>query len=356
MNFWRRKNFGWLLMALLLASCFPSPTVTPLPTATITAVSPTPFPTEAVLPATPTPTSSPTITPTITATRPLETGGLAIVFIGETVPDGTNLQPGQAFQKTWTLKNGGTRPWVEGFTLAMVSSSPAGENLGSLDDIPLAQEVQPGETIQISVDLVTPEQDGRYTVYYQLRDEAGTPVPDSRIWVTVTVGAVSSTSSVTTGSISAQFLGASLQGGEYNVTFCMQLPDSRAWFPWDVTLVVDQQPISPSGGRSDPATALTDHKCFTFSYPANGMEPGGSVQLSIGKVTLDPAVHQDENCASAKQVLMKEYPGLDFICGGPGFWYTHLVTPPGMTVEQADQLIMDAMSSAIYGPWVLTIR
>lgn len=26
---------------------------------------------------------------------------------------------------------------------------------------------------------------------------------------------------------------------------------------------------------------------------------------------------------------------------------------PGMTQEQADQLILDAMSSSIYGPWIL---
>lgn len=104
-----------------------------------------------------------------------------MIFIGETVPDGTHLQPGQAFQKTWTLKNGGTRAWIEGFALTMVSSDPVGENLGSPNVIPLEQEVKPGENAQISVDLVAPQQDGRYTVYYQLKDETGTPVPDNQI-------------------------------------------------------------------------------------------------------------------------------------------------------------------------------
>lgn len=30
-----------------------------------------------------------------------------MIFVGEIIPNGTNMQPGQAFQKTWTIKNGG---------------------------------------------------------------------------------------------------------------------------------------------------------------------------------------------------------------------------------------------------------
>ncbi len=361
MNFPHHKIFGMLLATLLFTGCQPTrSTLTPTLTDSVAASTmPSPARTPlATLPATSTPTPTASPTSTLTSTIPLQpaTGGLAVVFVSETVPDGTNLKPGEAFQKSWTLKNGGTRAWTEGFALAVTASNPEGEKLGSPETVPVGKVVQPGESMEVSVDLVAPQQDGRYTVYYELKDETGAPVPDSQIWVTITVGSVSSPAPVVTGTISAEFLSASMKSGEYNVSFCMQLPDSRAWFPWDVTLVVDQQPISPSGGRSDPATALTDHKCFTFFYPTDGMEPDGSVQLSIAKVTLDPAVHQDENCAYAKQVLMTAYPGLDFICGGPGFWYTNLVTPPGMTVEQADTLILDAMSSAIYGPWVLTIR
>jgi hypothetical protein len=110
--------------------------------------------------------------------------------------------------------------------------------------------------------------------------------------------------------------------------------------------------LSPTGSRIDPATATTAYKCFSFSYPVSAsFASGDSYQLSIGKVELPPEVHQAENCAYAKQVLTAAYPGLDFICGGPGIWYTNLVTPPGMTVEKADRLILDAMSSSIYGPW-----
>jgi hypothetical protein len=102
------------------------------------------------------------------------------VFIGETIPDGTNFQPGQTFQKTWTLKNGGNSAWDKDFTLVRTSSTPANETLGSLEQIPLSKEVKPGETIQIGANLVAPKQNGQYTVYYQLQDETVKPFTRGR--------------------------------------------------------------------------------------------------------------------------------------------------------------------------------
>ena len=51
--------------------------------------------------------------------------------------------------------------------------------------------------------------------------------------------------------------------------------------------------------------------------------------------------------------LRATYSGLDFTCTGPGLFYTNLVVPTGLTTAEADRLIMDAMSSTIYGPWIL---
>jgi hypothetical protein len=80
---------------------------------------------------------------------------------------------------------------------------------------------------------------------------------------------------------------------------------------------------------------------------------GTNYELAIEKVELPPEVHQAENCAYAQRTLRAIYPGLDFKCSGPGSWYFDLVLPSGMTKEQADRLILDAMSSSIYGPWIL---
>lgn len=316
MNLLHRILFVGLLAGLVLTGCQqPLSTNTPAPTNTAIAyATPSPTVTPLLATLTPTSTSSPTSTPTLTSTVQPAAGGYVIVFVGETVPDGTNLQPGQAFRKSWTLKNGGARAWTEGFALAVNSSNPKIDKLGSPETVLVGKVVQPGESIEISVDLVAPQQEGRYTVYYELNDETGAPVPDSQIWVTITVGAVSSPGSSGTGNVYAQLSDASMENGEYSVSFCTQLPDSRAWYPWNVILLVDQQSVFPSGSRSDPATALTANKCFTFYFPTNGIEPGGSAQLSIGKVELPPEVHQEENCANAHAALTAAYPGLDFSC------------------------------------------
>jgi len=340
----------WLIVVTILSGCMPEFTGDINPQTTATQATVTPFPTATNLPKTFTPPPSPIFTSTPLATPKMSVQDITFIFIGETIPDGTNFLPGQAFQKTWTIKNSSAEDWDKSFELVRTSSNPVNESLGSPEHIPLAQDVKHGETIQIKVDLVAPKQDGQYTVFYELLDEAGMSVPNSQIWVNITVGNIPVSSSM---GVSAQLLTALVENAEFTVDFCMQLPDGRQWYPWDVILSGNQQQYSPSGSRIDPIGATTANKCFSFSFPVS-FSSGTAYQLSIGKVGLPPEVHQAENCAFAQTTLRVAYPGLDFTCAGPGFWYTNLVLPSGMTKEQADQLILDAMSSSIYGPWVLS--
>ncbi|TET30659.1 MAG: hypothetical protein E3J69_11215 [Anaerolineales bacterium] len=343
-----------VIVVITLSGCMPSRIVDEEQGHSITLkASATTNPTATRVPTTLTPTITQLQSPTITS-APLLTPALLgqdsmMIFIGETIPDGTNFKSGETFSKTWTIKNGGTLTWDEGFILIRTSSTPLNEFLGGPERIPITKEVKPGETFQIGVDLVAPTQNGRYTVFYQLQDETGSLVPNSQVWVTITVGTIPL---VESGGITARFVAASMQAGEFSVDFCMQLPDGRQWYPWDVILIANQQQYSPSGSRIDPYGAMTANKCFSFSFPVS-VSSGISYQLSIGKVELPPEVNQAENCAYAQATLRAAYSGLDFTCTGPGFWYANLVLPTGMTKEQADQLILDAMSSSIYGPWLL---
>jgi len=340
----------WLIVVAILSGCTPEFTGDTKPQTTSIQATVTPFPTATNIPATFTPLPSPIFTSTPLATPKMLVQDITFIFIGETVPDGTNFQPRQAFQKTWTIKNSGTGDWDKSFELVRTSSNPVNESLGSPEHVPLAQDVKPGETIQIKVDLVAPKQDGQYTVFYELRDDTGMSVPNSQIWVTITVGNIPVSSSM---GVNAQLLSAYTENSEFTVDFCMQLPDGRQWYPWNMLLLVNRQEYSPSGSRIDPVGATTANKCFSFSFPVS-ITSGTTYQLSIGKVELPPEVHQAENCAYAQTTLRASYPGLDFKCAGPGSWYTNLVLPSGMTKEQADQLILDAMSSSIYGPWTLS--
>jgi len=341
----------WLMVIITLAGCAPSLSNHPQPPATALPVTSTPHPTSTHLLATVTPTTTPRPSETSTYTPQVSPAlqDTSFVFIGETIPDGTNMQPGQSFKKTWTLKNGGSFAWDKGMVLIRTSSSPANEALGSPEQIPLSKEVEPGATIQIEVDLVAPKQNGQFTVFYQLQNKTGLPVPNSEIWVAITVGNVPFSES---GGVAAQLVSSSMQNGEFTVYFCMQVPDGRQWYPWGVTLLANQQRYSPTGSSIDPAGATTANKCFSFRFPVS-IVSGTNYELAIEKVELPPEVHQAENCAYAQRTLRAIYPGLDFKCSGPGSWYFDLVLPSGMTKEQADRLIMDAMSSSIYGPWIL---
>ncbi len=348
----RIRNYSlWLIVIITLSGCAPTLSNNSQPPAMAFPITSTLYPTATHLSATMTPTTTPLPLPTLTATLQVSplVQDTTSVFIGETIPDGTNIQPGQKFKKTWTLKNGGNSAWNAGMVLTRTSSSPANETLGSPEQIPLSKEVEPGATIQIEVDLVAPKQNGQFTVYYQLQNETGLPVPSSQIWVAITVGNVPLPGS---GGVTAQLVTASMQNEEFTIDFCMQVPDGRQWYPWGVILLANQQRYAPTGSRIDPAGATTANKCFSFSFLVS-IASGTNYELTIEKVELPPEVHQAENCAYAQKTLKVMYLGLDFECSGPGSWYSNLVLPPGMTKERADQLILDAMSSSIYGPWKL---
>lgn len=362
MNLLHCKIYALLLATLLLAGCQQTlSTTTPAPTDTTIAPTRVP-PTQTTLPATSTltPTDSPTSTstPTVTVEVPVqpETGGLAIVFVSETVPDGTNLQPGQAFRKSWTLQNGGTRAWTEGFALAITATSPDGENLGSPESIPLGKAVQPGESVEISVDLVAPQQNGRYTVYFELKDDTGAPVPNSQIWVTITVGSIPASGSASVHGVSATLTSFTYDEQSATVSFCMTVPDRNYALDRAPSLLVDGQPAPFLDGGT-----ISPWGCYEFRYQISEAEfsQAQRITLSIeGSLRMSPPPGDpDAACNSARLNLVAQYPGLDFQCQFSGAGYaTNLTLPAGLTTEQAKQIIMDAIEGAIYGPWELTIR
>lgn len=85
-----------------------------------------------------------------------------------TTPDGTVFSPGEAFTKTWRVRNGGTTTWGEGYALVFVE----GDRMGGATAIPLAAAV-PGGTIEMTVYLTAPNRPGAYRGYWQARNPEG---------------------------------------------------------------------------------------------------------------------------------------------------------------------------------------
>ncbi len=87
-----------------------------------------------------------------------------------TVPDGTGFASGEKFTKTWQLKNTGSCTWTGAY--AVVFSD--GSAMSAPAAVSLSGEVKPGGTIDISVDLVAPQETGTYKANWMLRDAQGT--------------------------------------------------------------------------------------------------------------------------------------------------------------------------------------
>lgn len=118
-------------------------------------------------PPTPTSTSTPgTITPTI----PPSTSDKAQFVADVNVPDGTTMQPGAQFTKTWRLKNVGTSTWKKGTYMLVFSS---GNQMGGASSLAFPQDVAPGTTINISVTLTAPSAAGSYRGYWMFKNASG---------------------------------------------------------------------------------------------------------------------------------------------------------------------------------------
>ena len=146
----------------------PTATDVPLPTETATAVptdTPTATPTNTP---TPTKTTTPTKTPTPTAT-PTPTLPAARFVADVTIPDGTVMSAGQSFKKTWRVENSGIVPWGEGTQLVFAS----GAQMGATSPIAVG-DVAPGDTVDISADMVAPTEPGKHTGRWSLHAADGT--------------------------------------------------------------------------------------------------------------------------------------------------------------------------------------
>jgi transcriptional regulator with XRE-family HTH domain len=97
--------------------------------------------------------------------------GDASTFLGDTIPHGTLMSPGQLFEKRWRIENSGTIPW-QGRRLERQGPHTGPGLISSLRfyDVP---DTQPGETIEITAPLKAPTYDCASIAYFKLVDSQG---------------------------------------------------------------------------------------------------------------------------------------------------------------------------------------
>ena len=129
----------------------------------------TPQSTVTVMPshtAEPTVTASPYPTPT---PKPVPCHSIQFVM-DVTVPDGTMFAPGTSFVKTWRLRNSGSCTWTPDYSLVF----RGGNAMGASGVMYLNSTVYPGQTVDVSVTLTAPAEQGTYEGLWSLRAPNGT--------------------------------------------------------------------------------------------------------------------------------------------------------------------------------------
>ncbi len=161
------------------------------PTATLMPGLDTPTPTATAQPsdteAAPSPTNAqPTATSSAATNAPSPTAKAACnqaKFVKDVnIPDNTEFAPGKTFTKTWRLQNTGSCAWNPAYSLVVEGGNPLGAPASS----PISgTTIQPGETVDISVEMKAPDTVGTYRTNFQLRSDTGENF--GKIWTQIAV-------------------------------------------------------------------------------------------------------------------------------------------------------------------------
>jgi hypothetical protein len=132
-----------------------------------------PSPTAIEEPATPTTESAEataTQAPLVEVTPTEITCDDAVWVADVTVPDGSEMTPGQDFVKTWKIKNTGSCTWSASYSIIHGYD----EKMNGVPD-PISTAVAPGEELEISVRFTAPISAGEYRSYWRMANASGQP-------------------------------------------------------------------------------------------------------------------------------------------------------------------------------------
>jgi hypothetical protein len=129
-------------------------------------------------------TGAPAAAPTVAATPGAGACTNNSAFVSDiTIPDGTLVTPGQQFNKTWRIRNSGTCPWGEGYTLAF----ERGTAMTTTTSVAVPATAA-GATADVTVALTAPTAPGTYIGHWRMKNPNGTAF-GTNVWVSVRIGA-----------------------------------------------------------------------------------------------------------------------------------------------------------------------
>ena len=93
-----------------------------------------------------------------------------------TIPDNSVLASNAAFTKIWRLRNTGTCTWDSTYLVAYISGAAMSQQPGYWI-VPQGQTVAPGQTVDVSVGMTSPVENGSYASYWGLKKLDGQFMP-----------------------------------------------------------------------------------------------------------------------------------------------------------------------------------
>lgn len=99
-----------------------------------------------------------------------------------TFPDGTSVQPGSVFLKTWRIRNDGPHSWPDNVTLTCAG----GDSLSAGDVALPVDSLSAGSEAEITLQLSAPERTGRHVAYFRMKTSEGIFF-GQRLWADIRV-------------------------------------------------------------------------------------------------------------------------------------------------------------------------
>lgn len=185
------------------------------------------------------------------------------------VPDDTAFAPGESFTKGWQLRNNGTCPWTTAYSVSFVG----GDLMSAEESIPLDRVVEPGEDLEVTIDMIAPEAAGTYRGNWQVADANGEPFGidgfiEDAFWLQIIVAddvATPLPNSAALGGIVWEDFCLNSDPGQG----CLEVPEQSGIFIADGTFGPGESPLSGI------LIGLAEDAC-----PSDGTVPQGSAILS----------------------------------------------------------------------------
>jgi hypothetical protein len=216
-----------------------------------------------------------------------------------TIPDNTNLAPGQGFTKTWRLRNDGNCPWDETYSVVFVDGAP----MSNPTPVPIPNVVQPGGTVDISLPLVAPGSPGTHRSNYQIRNPQGVHFGvgqsgQTPFYVQIVIGATPTSApprpqpdtQAPSVSVSHSPSGSALPVGS-TITFTANASDNVG------VSRIDLWVTAPGGWPTKVKTCTNTTSCSHTGGPYNTVG-----NLSYFAVAADAAGHETNSAAGAIQI------------------------------------------------------